>query len=70
MTVPRRLLAIAILLGLLSTGLGKAMRLETLRRPTMSPPGWSGESTPLDTNRLALVIGIQTIPMPTLLFRK
>jgi hypothetical protein len=58
----RRLLAVAILLGLLSTGLGKAMRLETLHRLTMSPPGWSGEAAPLDANRLALVIGNSNYP--------
>jgi uncharacterized caspase-like protein len=62
MTVPRRLVAVAILLGLLSTGLGRAMRLETLHRLTMSAPGWTGESAPLDANRLALVIGNSNYP--------
>jgi len=60
MTVPRRLVAVAILLGLLSTGLGKAM--ETLHGLTMSAPGRSGESASLDPNRLALVIGNSNYP--------
>ena len=58
MTVPRILVGVAVLLGLLSTGLGRTMRLE---KP-MSAPSWSGESAPLDTNRLALVIGNSTYP--------
>jgi uncharacterized caspase-like protein len=62
MTVPRILVAIAVLLGLLSAGLGKAMRLEKLRSRPMSAPSWSGESAPLDTNRLALVIGNSNYP--------
>ena len=60
MTVPRILVGVAVLLGLLSTGLDRAMRSETPR--PMSAPVWSGEFAPLDTNRLALVIGNTTYP--------
>ena len=60
MTVPRILVGVAVLLGLFSTGLDRTMRLETPR--PMSAPIWSGESPPLDTNRLALVIGNSTYP--------
>ena len=60
MRVPRRLVAVAILLGLLSTGLGKAV--ETLHGLTMSAPGRSGESASLDPNRLALVLGNSIYP--------
>lgn len=56
MTVPRILVGVAVLLGLFSTGLDTTMRLENPR------PIWSGESAPLDTNRLALVIGNSTYP--------
>lgn len=56
MTVPRILVGVAVLLGLFSTGLDRTMRLEKPR------PIWSGESAPLDTNRLALVIGNSTYP--------
>src|ERR1700737_5389398 len=62
MTVPRILVAIAVLLGLLSAGVGKAMRLEKLHSRPMSAPNWSGEPAPLDTNRLALVIGNSNYP--------
>jgi uncharacterized caspase-like protein len=51
MTVPRILVGAAVLLGLLSTGLGK-----------VSAPSWLGDSAPLDTNRLALVIGNSNYP--------
>jgi uncharacterized caspase-like protein len=60
MIVPRILVGVAVLLGLLSTGIDRTMRLETPR--PMSAPIWSGESPPLDTNRLALVIGNSTYP--------
>ena len=60
MTVPGILVGVAVLLGLLSTGLDTTMRLEK-HRP-MSARIWSGESAPLDTNRLALVIGNSTYP--------
>src|ERR1700736_4870414 len=62
MTVPRILVAIAVLLGLLSAGVGKAMRLEKLHSRPLSAPNWSGEPAPLDTNRLALVIGNSNYP--------
>src|SRR6202035_3191888 len=57
MIVLRALVAVAVLFGLLSTGLGKAMRLEKFHSRPMSASTWSGESAPLNTNRLALVIG-------------
>lgn len=60
MTVPRILVGVAVLLGLLSTGLDRTMRLEKPR--PMSAPIWSGDSAPLDTSRLALVIGNSTYP--------
>ena len=60
MTVPKILVGVAVLLGLLSPGLDRTMRLEKPR--PMSAPIWSGESAPLDTNRLALVIGNATYP--------
>src|SRR5262249_61727212 len=62
MIVPRILVDVAVLLGLLSTGLGRTMRLEEPHNRPMSAPIWSSESTPLDTNRLALVIGNSTYP--------
>ena len=62
MTIPRILVAVAVLLGLLSTGLSESMRLEKLRSRPMSAPSWSGESAPLGTNRLALVIGNSNYP--------
>lgn len=60
MTVPRILVGVAVLLGLFSSGLDRAMRLEKPR--PMSAPIWPGGSAPLDTNRLALVIGNSTYP--------
>ena len=60
MTVPGILVSVAVLLGLLSSGLDRAMRSETPR--PMSAPVWSGQFGPLDTNRLALVIGNATYP--------
>ncbi|MET4512080.1 caspase family protein [Bradyrhizobium sp. 482_C4_N1_1] len=60
MTVSKMLLGVAVLLGLFSPGLDKTMRLEKPR--PMSAPIWPGESAPLDTNRLALVIGNSTYP--------
>ena len=62
MIVLRALVAVAVLFGLLSTGLGKAMRLEKLHSRPMSASTWSGESAPLNTNRLALVIGNSNYP--------
>jgi uncharacterized caspase-like protein len=62
MTVPRILVAVAILFGLLSTALGNAVRLEKLHSRPMSAPIRSGESAPLDTHRLALVIGNSNYP--------
>jgi uncharacterized caspase-like protein len=60
MTVPKILVGVAALLGLLSPGPDRTIRLETPR--PMNAPIWSGESAPLDTNRLALVIGNSTYP--------
>jgi uncharacterized caspase-like protein len=60
MTVPRILVGVAVLLGLLSTGSDRTVRLEQPR--PISAPIWSGESEPLNTNRLALVIGNSTYP--------
>jgi caspase domain-containing protein len=48
---------VAVLLGLVSTGLGKTMRQEKAHGQPMSAPSWSGDSIHLDTDRLALVIG-------------
>ena len=42
MTVPRILVGAAVLLGLLSTGLGKTMRLEKAHGQPMSAPSWIG----------------------------
>ena len=61
MTVPRILVGVAVLLGLLSTGLGKT-RMEKTHRQPMSASSWFGESAPLDANRLALVIGNSNYP--------
>ncbi|WP_063614244.1 caspase family protein [Bradyrhizobium sp. Cp5.3] len=58
MTIPK--LGVAVLLGLLSIGLDGTIRSEKPR--PMSAPIWSGESAPLDTGRLALVIGNSTYP--------
>src|SRR5690349_666639 len=60
MAVPRILVGVAVLLGWLSTGLDRTMRLEEPR--PMSAPIWSDESAPLYSNRLALVIGNSTYP--------
>src|SRR3954454_12550748 len=60
MTVPRILVGIAVLLGLFSTGLDRTMRFETPR--SMSAHIGSGESAPVGTNRIALVIGNSTYP--------
>ena len=46
MTVLRGLVAVAVLFGLLSTGLGKAMRFEKLHSRPMSAPIWSGDPHP------------------------
>jgi uncharacterized caspase-like protein len=62
MMVPRILVGVAVLLGLLSAGLGRALRLENPNNRPMSVPIWSAESAALDTNRLALVIGNSTYP--------
>jgi uncharacterized caspase-like protein len=60
MTVPKILVGLAVLLGLLSPGLDRTMRFE--KPPPMNAPTSSGESAPLDTNRLALVVGNSTYP--------
>lgn len=60
MTVARILVGAAVLLGLFSTGLDRTMWLEKVR--PMSARIWSGDSAPLDTNRLALVIGNSIYP--------
>jgi uncharacterized caspase-like protein len=60
MAVPKLLVGVTVLLGLVSTGLDRTMRLE--KPLPMSAPIWSGESAPPDTNRLALVIGNSTYP--------
>src|SRR3954465_10314906 len=62
MTVPRILFGVAVLIGLLSTGISKTMRLEKAHGPTMGAPSWLDESAPLDTGRLALVIGNSKYP--------
>src|ERR1700724_4275734 len=62
MIVLRALVAVAVFFGLLPTGLGKAMRLEKFHSRPMSASTWSGESAPLNTNRLALVIGNSNYP--------
>jgi uncharacterized caspase-like protein len=62
MTVRRTLLLVAVAVLLLSTGLGNAMRLQKLHHRPMRAPVWSGEPAPLDTNRLALVIGNSNYP--------
>ena len=59
-TVPRILVGGAVLLGLLSTSFDRTMRLENPR--PMSAPISSSESAPLDTSRLALVIGNSAYP--------
>jgi hypothetical protein len=58
----RILLIVAVLLGLLSTGISKAMRLEKLHRHPMNAPSWSGEPASVDTNRIVLVIGNSKYP--------
>jgi uncharacterized caspase-like protein len=61
--VPRILIAVAVLLGLVSTGIGKAaIRLERLHHRPVSAAIWSGESAAFDANRLALVIGNSNYP--------
>lgn len=62
MTMSRILLVVAVLLGLLSTSLGKAIRPDELQSRRASAPGWSGKSAPFDTRRLALVIGNSNYP--------
>jgi uncharacterized caspase-like protein len=62
MTVPRILVGVAVLVGLVSIGLGKTLRLENAHGQAMSAPSWLGESGPPDTNRLALVIGNSAYP--------
>jgi uncharacterized caspase-like protein len=61
-TVLKGLVAVAVLFGLLSAGFGKAMWIERLHSRAISAPIWSGESAPLDINRLALVIGNSNYP--------
>jgi hypothetical protein len=62
MTIPRILVGVAVLLGLLATGLGNTMRLEKVHGQPMSAPSRFGESAHHDTNRLALVIGNSNYP--------
>lgn len=60
MTFPGTVVRVAVLLGVLSTGLGRTMRLEKPHNQPMSATIWSGESATLD--RLALVISNSTYP--------
>ena len=62
MTVRRTLLLVAVAVLLLSTGLGNAMRLQKLHHRPLRAPVWSGEPAPIDTDRLALVIGNSNYP--------
>lgn len=62
MTMSRILLVVAVLLGFLSTSLGKAIRPDELQSRRASAPGWSNKSAPFDTRRLALVIGNSNYP--------
>src|ERR1700749_1395277 len=62
MIIPRILVGVTVLLGLLSTGPGAEMRLEKPHNRPVGAPSWSREAGPLDTNRLALVIGNSTYP--------
>ncbi|MEK9279125.1 caspase family protein [Bradyrhizobium sp. ISRA442] len=55
-----RLIGVAISLSLLATSLDGTRQRETPR--PISDPIWSGESAPLDTSRLALVIGNSAYP--------
>ncbi len=49
MTVPRILVGVAVLLGLLSAGLGKTIRLEKAHGQPMSAPNSLGESAQLES---------------------
>ncbi len=55
-----RLVGLAVSLSLLSTSLDGTRQRETPR--PISDPIWSGNSAPLDTSRLALVIGNSAYP--------
>ncbi|WP_442868268.1 caspase family protein [Bradyrhizobium sp. CCBAU 53415] len=55
-----RLVGLAVSLSLLSTSLDWTRQRETPR--PISDPIWSGKSAPLDTSRLALVIGNSAYP--------
>lgn len=62
MTMPRILLIIAVLLGLLSTSLGKAMRWDGHHGRPASARSRINKSATLNTRRLALVIGNSNYP--------
>jgi uncharacterized caspase-like protein len=62
MTVPRVLLILAIFLGLLSTSLGKVVRVHELRTRPARTPSLPEDFAPNDANRLALVIGNSKYP--------
>ncbi len=61
-TAPRALMTVAVLLGLLSTGLGKTLRLEKLHSRPTSASYLSVDSALTPTDRLALVIGNSSYP--------
>lgn len=62
MPVHRILVSVAVLFGLLSTGLCGTMRPEKPHNQPMSASIWPGKSAPLSANRIALVIGNSTYP--------
>jgi uncharacterized caspase-like protein len=61
-TAPRALLAVAVLLGLLSTSLAKAISVEKLHRRTITVSSASHEPARQPAERLALVIGNSAYP--------
>jgi uncharacterized caspase-like protein len=62
MPVHRILVSVAVLLGLLSTGLGRTLRSEKPHDQPKSATIWSRDAAPIETNRIALVIGNSTYP--------
>lgn len=62
MTAPRALLAVAVLLGLLSTCLAKAIRVEKLHSRPVIASSLSHEPARQSIERLALVIGNSAYP--------